>query len=117
MVVAHMKAQIFFQAGDFGWTETWWPNVTPGDYTAAVAWCNAYVPVRQGLLVAGDADFPCITGFRVSDDSIFRDVLVQLFQPPLLGTATGPGESVFTALLIRLVSGPLWRRPLYLRDS
>jgi hypothetical protein len=110
-----MRLTVFFQSGTYGWTETLFPGVADGDYAAAVGAGSAYCAMRQGLLAAGAGTAPVIVGFRVSDDTIFRDALVQLFQPPLAGTFSGVPETPFSACLVRLVAGPLWRRPLYLR--
>jgi hypothetical protein len=114
-MAGQMRLTVFFQSGTYGWTETLFPGVPDGDYGAAIAAANIYCPVRQGLLAAGAGTAPVIVGYRVSDDTIFRDALVQFFQPPLAGSFSGVPETPFSCCLVRLVAGPLWRRPLYLR--
>lgn len=111
-MAGQMRITLFFQQGDYGWTESYFPPST--DYTSATAFANLLAPIRVGLLAAGGST-PVMTGYRVSDDTVFRDALVQFFQPPLQGALSGNPLHPTTCLLLRLTATPLVRRPLYAR--
>lgn len=111
--MGQMRVTVFFEAGEYGWTETLFPATT--DYNQAQTMATAYCNVRAPLMASGSAPAPGIIAFRVSDDSLFRDAFDQFFQPPLIGSASSGPLHPTTALLLRLTATALVRRPIYIR--
>lgn len=113
MAIVHGRITVFFQEGEYGWTETLFNSA--GSYLTLQLQANAYSAARQMLLCGGTPGFgPTIIGWRVSDDTVFRDAFVNFYQPPLAGLFTGTALHPTTALLMRLTATELSRRPLYL---
>jgi hypothetical protein len=113
MAVVHGRITVFFEEGEYGWTETLFNSA--GSYLILQLQANAYCAARQQILTGGTPGFgPTIIGWRVSDDTVFRDAFVNLYQPPLAGLYSGTALHPTTALLLRLTATELSRRPLYL---
>jgi hypothetical protein len=113
MAVTRGRITAFFQQGTYGWSETIF-NTAP-DYGTLLAAGLTYATQRAGFL--GDGAF--LTEIRVSDDALYRDAFVRYFDPPLNGKTgpAGPNQALppNVALLLRLTSTEIYRRPLYMR--
>jgi hypothetical protein len=108
------RATMFFKQGEFGWSETHWHqniNITTGAlYTASLGLANA----RAALLDSQST----LNEVRVSQDTVFRDSLVETFIPPLSGAGFGGGGAFglqpFDVLSLRAEGTSQYRKIIYL---
>jgi hypothetical protein len=105
------RTTFFFEQGEQGWSESVHSSLTVR--SALIAQANNYVLARMAL-----ADFGTIlTHIRISDDLVYRDILLDPIPLPQSGTynvaenAAGPWD----ALDIRIQAGVTVNRSLFLR--
>jgi len=112
------KCNYFFKFSDFGWSETLYCD----DINAAAAMVrakNLIVPRVQMLGGGSTGANPRLAEVRISNIQIQRDSLIYQV-PPLDGVAPNPvgtTDNPNLCLLLRLDSGDLYRRQLYLRGQ
>lgn len=106
------RTTFFFTNLRSGWSETFYSATATSLQTAL-----------DNSIVLADKRIGCISGpaalnyIRVSDDEVLRDSLISI--PSDRGRynkdLVDPADAPFSAVLVRLQSGPLYRRPWYLR--
>lgn len=112
------RCNLFFELLKRGWSETYFtPNLANPE--VALNTTERLVAPRVALLAAPlTAIAPRLTEIRISDVDVQRDSLVKAIAPAD-GTANGgpAGDClpINVALLMRLNSGSLYRRQLYIR--
>jgi hypothetical protein len=79
MAAPPFLGQLFYQLGTSGWSQTFW---LPGSSYSAAATQLQNIAVAQQAISFGDVQ--CVAT-RVSDPFVFRDVLLSVLSPPLVG--------------------------------
>ena len=69
------RVTIFFRQADYGWSENF--QLSSPTYNDCQVWASGYVQVRRHIM-GQDAQ---IIGWRVSDDSVYRDAIVGSYNP------------------------------------
>jgi hypothetical protein len=107
------KVNFFFQVNNAGWSETYYNTAATGDDLVPLV---LRLGNQRSFLLADNAVFNYV---RISDDEVQRDVvpfaIPSPWTIPLVTPRWGDSDQPFTALLVRLSAGALYRRPLFLR--
>jgi hypothetical protein len=109
------RVTIFFRQADYGWSENF--RLSSPTYNDCQVWASGYVQVRRHIM-GQDAQ---IIGWRVSDDSVYRDAIVGSYNPVIENPdATGgfvawSSEQPTVCVVLRLYGSPIARRFLYIR--
>lgn len=129
-MAGQMRCTMFFEDGKYGWSETYWSNTdTP---QAATSLFIILAKLRWKLLGSG----PNITYLRTSDDLVLRDADITVLDfnaqnagidkiDPDFGLVKGkinravdtPSDVPYSAILVRMSSGTLGHRMMYLRGA
>jgi hypothetical protein len=108
--VALFRTTFFYEQRDNGWSESVHSLLT--DPVSLIAQATGYVLVRMPLATPSTL----LTHIRISDDAVFRDVILDPLVLPIPGTApTAINESPWTAVDVRMSTSPLVQRSLFLR--
>lgn len=106
------KCTVFMEADGVGWSDLFY-TVQPTVLRAETI-INSYISARLGLLASNAA----ITASRLSDDDVQGDSDLNLPETDRKGGKLGgqftEADYGFAAQLLRLQSGLLYRRPLYI---
>ena len=109
--MALFRLTFFFEQGENGWSES--IHTSAFDTTTLIALSAGYATRR----VAFNHASTVLTHVRISDDLIFRDVILDPIPLPQFGQfkPTGHAEGPWTALDARMSSNPLVQRSMFVR--
>jgi hypothetical protein len=108
--MALFRTTFFFEQRDNGWSESVHSILT--DPIALKAQAIGYVLVRMPLCTPSTL----LTHIRISDDLVFRDIILDPLVLPIPGTnPEAVNESPWTAVDVRMSASPTVQRSLFLR--
>jgi len=109
--MALYRETFFYEEGENGWSESIHVNVT--DTPTLIALASVYANNRLAA-TSGQVN---LTHIRISDDLVFRDVILDPIALPLPGQfkSISRAEAPWTAIDIRLSANPLVQRSLFFR--